>query len=221
MKTEENIVIESIEEKEYKPQKSLIERMEDYEHEIESLKAENKRLQEEVSELQAKTCVDKHGYTAGEREKQVQELIQTLREKDNEILILQLQMDELSKEKEELSEGNSWLKQRVKELISEFQKTKLAKEQISNSEAAFEQVNKELARENEELKLTVRELKKTSSVIKVDTNEELSRQNIELHLKNTEMKRQVRDSDWTLSMINHHIQMISFLTNHFKEEVFL
>jgi len=80
VKTEENIVMESIEEKEYKPQKSLIERMEDYECKIESLKAENERLQGEVSRLQTKTCqVDERGYTAGEREKQVQELIQTLR----------------------------------------------------------------------------------------------------------------------------------------------
>jgi len=221
MKTKENIqVFESVEDGNYKPQKSLIEKMEDYEHEIEGLKAENERLQKRVSELQAKTCnTDEHGYGVEEREKQVQELVQTLSRKDNEILILELKIDELSKEKENLTEGSDWLKQSMKELRSELHKSKITEKQTSNSETALKQVNEELARENEQLKLKVRELEK--SPIKVEVNEELNRQNIGLHLKNTDLKRQVRDSDWTLSMINHHIQMISFLTNHFKEEVFL
>lgn len=221
MKTEENIqILENIEEQAYKPQKSLIEKMDDYKCEIESLKAENERLQENVSRLQIKTCyADEQGYTAGEREKQVQELIQTLSRKDNEILILQLQVDDFKKEKENLVEGSDWLRQSMKELRSELHKSKITEKQISNSETAFKQVNEELARENEELKLKVRELEK--SPIKVEVNEELNRRNIELHLKNTDLTRQVRDSDWTLSMINHHLQMISFLAHHFREEVFL
>jgi len=221
MKTEENIqVFEGVEEGNCKPQESLIEKMEDYEREIEGLKTENERLQERVSKLQEKTCyTDEQGYNVEERGKQVQELVQTLSRKDNEILILEMKVDELSKEKENLTEGSDWLKQSMKELRSELHKSKITEKQTSNSETALKQVNEELARENEQLKLKVRELEK--SPIKVEVNEELNRQNIGLHLKNTDLKRQVRDSDWTLSMINHHIQMISFLTNHFKEEVFL
>ncbi|MEQ8170274.1 MAG: hypothetical protein ABRQ38_15425 [Candidatus Eremiobacterota bacterium] len=225
MKTEENIqVFESVEDGNYKPQKSLIEKMEDYEHEIEGLKAENERLQKRVSELQAKTCnTDEHGYGVEEREKQVQELVQTLSRKDNEILILELKIDELSKEKENLTEGSDWLKQSMKELRSELHKSKITEKQTSNSETTLKQINQELARENEELKLTVRELREDINnlpvSIKVSIDRELNEKNCELAKLNNCYKNRVRKADWAMGQIETNIQMISSVINHIREEI--
>ncbi len=224
MKTEENIVMENIEEQVRKPQKSLIEKMEDYEHEIEGLKGENERLRERVSTLQSKTCyADEQGYNVEQRGKQVQELAQTLIRKDEEILILQLKMDELSKEKENLTEGNDWLKQSMKELRSELHKSKITEKQTLNSETALKQINQELARENEELKLTVRELREDINnlpvSIKVNINRELNEKNCELARLNNCYKDRVRKADWTMGQIETHLQMISSVINHSREEI--
>lgn len=225
MKTEENIqVFESIEEQAYKPQKSLIEKMEDYEHKIEGLKAENERLQERVSKLQEKTCyADEQGYNVEERAKQVQELAQVLKRKDDEILILEMKVDELSKEKENLTEGGDWLKQSMKELRSELHKSKITEKQTSNSETTLKQINQELARENEQLKLTVRELKESVNSlpvsIKVNIDRELNEKNCELAKLNNCYKDGARKADWAMCQIETHIQMISSVINHIREEI--
>jgi len=246
--------IEVIEGEVYKPQKSLIERIDDYESEIDRLRFENRELMEKMSDMYTQSAADS---LLKEKDGQVRELAQALKGKDDEILILELKMDDLSgenrrivgendylqseirnlaQEKEELIDGNDWLRYRLKELKLEVRKLETACKQTLNSKEALEQINKQLSEEAEGLKkrlrkhevVTIADLIMKSAmpvynftIGKDEPEDENSRLRDKVNKLINAYREDHRKLDWTMMQIETHIQQVSSLVNHLREEVLL
>lgn len=195
MVDEKSIEIMEIEEETYKPQKSLIEKMDDCKKEIAGLRAENEHLRDEISDMKKRTCYS-------------EEYVKTL----------QGYKKELEGENQQLSNENYKLERMTCGLKSDLERVKIAREQTSNSEDSLKQINEELAKENEELKKKLRDFE-CDGTIKMMLGEELESKKCEIALINNCLKTKVRKTDWAMSQIDNHLQMISSILNHTREEV--